>query len=127
MPARACWFESGQGHQPARGRPRATEQLVRLAEREQILAATRKVVADKGFRALRVSDVAKCSGASTGTVQLPAAKDVREMLAVIANQVAVSLQNGYLYKQMETMATTDGLTGLTNHRTFQDRFRAWEG
>ncbi len=48
--------------------------------------------------------------------------DVREMLAVIANQVAVSLQNGYLYKQMETMATTDGLTGLTNHRTFQTRF-----
>jgi diguanylate cyclase (GGDEF)-like protein len=49
-------------------------------------------------------------------------KDVREMLAVIANQVAVALQNGHLYKQMETMATTDGLTGLTNHRTFQTRF-----
>jgi diguanylate cyclase (GGDEF)-like protein len=49
-------------------------------------------------------------------------KDVREMLAVIANQVAVSLQNGFLYKKMETMATTDGLTGLTNHRTFQSRF-----
>ncbi|HVV85960.1 MAG TPA: diguanylate cyclase [Kofleriaceae bacterium] len=48
--------------------------------------------------------------------------DVREMLSVIATQVAVSLQNGLLYKQMETMATTDGLTGLTNHRTFQDRF-----
>jgi two-component system, cell cycle response regulator len=48
--------------------------------------------------------------------------DVREMLAVIANQVAVSLQNGFLYKKMETMATTDGLTGLTNHRTFQSRF-----
>src|SRR6185503_6955382 len=49
-------------------------------------------------------------------------KDVREMLAVIANQVAISLQNGFLYKQMETMATTDGLTGLTNHRTFQQKF-----
>jgi diguanylate cyclase (GGDEF)-like protein len=49
-------------------------------------------------------------------------KDVREMLAVIANQVAVSLENGLLYKKMETMATTDGLTGLTNHRTFQQRF-----
>jgi diguanylate cyclase (GGDEF)-like protein len=24
---------------------------------------------------------------------------------------------------METMATTDGLTGLTNHRTFQERFQ----
>ncbi|MGE0546025.1 MAG: diguanylate cyclase [Kofleriaceae bacterium] len=49
-------------------------------------------------------------------------KDVREMLAVIANQVAVSLENGFLYQRMETMATTDGLTGLTNHRTFQQRF-----
>ncbi|ACY12960.1 sensor domain-containing diguanylate cyclase [Haliangium ochraceum] len=48
-------------------------------------------------------------------------KDVREMLGIIANQVAVSLQNGMMYKTMETMATTDGLTGLTNHRTFQDR------
>jgi two-component system cell cycle response regulator len=49
-------------------------------------------------------------------------KDIREMLAVIANQVAIALENGMLYRQMETMATTDGLTGLTNHRTFQQRF-----
>ena len=49
-------------------------------------------------------------------------KDIREMLAVIANQVAIALQNGFLYKKMETMATTDGLTGLTNHRSFQQRF-----
>lgn len=49
-------------------------------------------------------------------------KDVREMLGVIANQVAVSLQNGQMYERMETMATTDGLTNLTNHRTFQERF-----
>ncbi|MFH2007786.1 MAG: diguanylate cyclase [bacterium] len=48
--------------------------------------------------------------------------DRREMLGVIANQVAVSVQNGQMYKQMEEMATTDGLTGLVNHRTFQDRF-----
>jgi diguanylate cyclase (GGDEF)-like protein len=44
------------------------------------------------------------------------------MLGVIATQVAVSLANGLLYKKMETMATTDGLTGLTNHRAFQERF-----
>ena len=49
-------------------------------------------------------------------------KDVREMLGVIANQVAVSVQNGMMYEKMETMATTDGLTSLTNHRTFQERF-----
>jgi diguanylate cyclase (GGDEF)-like protein len=43
------------------------------------------------------------------------------MLGVIANQVAVSLENAKMYKQMVTMATTDGLTGLLNHRTFQER------
>lgn len=41
---------------------------VEVERREQILAATRAVVAEKGFRALRVSDVAKRSGASSGTV-----------------------------------------------------------
>jgi diguanylate cyclase (GGDEF)-like protein len=45
----------------------------------------------------------------------------REMLEVIVNQVAISLQNARLYSQMEEMATTDGLTGLANHRSFQAR------
>ncbi len=69
-----------------------------------------------------------CADEPVGTLTLVAraekrfGKDVREMLAVIANQVAVSLENGFLYRKMETMATTDGLTGLTNHRTFQSKF-----
>ncbi len=50
-------------------------------------------------------------------------KDTREMLGVICNQVAVSMENALMYKRMETMATTDGLTNLTNHRSFQERFR----
>ncbi|ANH38252.1 HTH-type transcriptional regulator BetI [Nocardioides dokdonensis FR1436] len=41
---------------------------VEAERREQILAATREVVAEMGFRAMRVADVAKRSGASTGTV-----------------------------------------------------------
>ncbi|MEZ4458834.1 MAG: diguanylate cyclase [bacterium] len=45
----------------------------------------------------------------------------REMLEVVSNQVAVTLQNANLYARMEEMATTDGLTGLMNHRTFQAR------
>jgi diguanylate cyclase (GGDEF)-like protein len=48
-------------------------------------------------------------------------KDKREMLGVIANHVAVSLANAQMYGRMEQMATTDGLTGLSNHRTFQER------
>jgi diguanylate cyclase (GGDEF)-like protein len=45
----------------------------------------------------------------------------REMLGVITNQVAQSVQNSLMYEKLELMATTDGLTGLTNHRTFQDK------
>jgi diguanylate cyclase (GGDEF)-like protein len=44
-----------------------------------------------------------------------------EMLRVIGHQVAVSLQNADMYRQMEERATTDGLTGLTNRRAFQER------
>ncbi len=47
--------------------------------------------------------------------------DKREMLGVIANHVAVSLANAQMYGRMQEMATTDGLTGLVNHRTFQER------
>jgi two-component system, cell cycle response regulator len=50
--------------------------------------------------------------------------DRREMLGVIANQVAISVQNGRMYQTLEEQATTDGLTGLVNHRTFQERFSA---
>ena len=68
-----------------------------------------------------------CADEAIGTFTLASrapnrfGNDVRDMLGIIANQVAVSLQNAGMYKKMETMATTDGLTGLTNHRTFQER------
>ncbi len=88
---------------------------------------TRKIKLDEDAKSLLVLPLLSADEA-IGTLTLVARaekrfnKDVREMLAVIANQVAVSLENGFLYKKMETMATTDGLTGLTNHRSFQTRF-----
>ena len=53
--------------------------------------------------------------------------DRREMLGVIANQVAISMQNARMYEALEEQATTDGLTGLVNHRTFQERFSTHAG
>ena len=53
--------------------------------------------------------------------------DRREMLGVVANQVAISMQNGRMVQSLEEQATTDGLTGLVNHRTFQERFSAMLG
>jgi diguanylate cyclase (GGDEF)-like protein len=48
--------------------------------------------------------------------------DALRMLEVIAMQAAQAVLRAQLYEQMEKMATTDGLTGLLNHRTFQARF-----
>jgi diguanylate cyclase (GGDEF)-like protein len=87
---------------------------------------TRKVKLDDARSLLVLPLVAADEPVGTLTVMARAerrfGKHVREMLSVIATQVAVSLHNGFLYRRMETMATTDGLTGLTNHRTFQERF-----
>lgn len=48
--------------------------------------------------------------------------DELRMLEVIGIQAAQAVLRAQLYEQMERMATTDGLTGLLNHRTFQTRF-----
>jgi two-component system, cell cycle response regulator len=46
-------------------------------------------------------------------------QDVLRMLEVLAIQAAQAVLRAQLFEQMERMATTDGLTGLWNHRTFQ--------
>lgn len=43
------------------------------------------------------------------------------MAKILSHQVAAALQNARLYDAMQRKATTDGLTGLTNHRSFQER------
>ena len=48
--------------------------------------------------------------------------DALRMLEVIAMQAAQAVLRAQLFEAMERMATTDGLTGLLNHRTFQQRF-----
>ncbi len=43
---------------------------------------------------------------------------VRQTVAVVANQLAVSLANAASVRQLEELATTDGLTGCLNKRAF---------
>jgi diguanylate cyclase (GGDEF)-like protein len=50
--------------------------------------------------------------------------DSLEMLRVIADHAAIAIANAQMYESIERMATTDGLTGLTNHRQFQHVFDA---
>ncbi len=46
----------------------------------------------------------------------------REMLELIAGQVAVKLDLSNAHEQIREMAMVDGMTGLKNHRTFQQAF-----
>ncbi|HOX44842.1 MAG TPA: diguanylate cyclase [Myxococcota bacterium] len=47
-------------------------------------------------------------------------RDLVGVLQTIANMAAISIQNAQRYQQLERLATTDGLTGLHNHRRFQE-------
>lgn len=40
---------------------------------------------------------------------------------ILSDLAAVSINNAFLYREMEQKAITDGLTGLFNHRWFQER------
>ena len=48
--------------------------------------------------------------------------DLLDMLRVIADHAAIAIANAQMYERMKRMATTDGLTSLTNHRHFQKFF-----
>ncbi|MCG3196979.1 MAG: hypothetical protein GHCLOJNM_01460 [bacterium] len=45
----------------------------------------------------------------------------QELLMLFANHAAIALENSHLYGELEKLAITDGLTGLANHRAFQER------
>jgi diguanylate cyclase (GGDEF)-like protein len=47
--------------------------------------------------------------------------DAVRQLEIVALQAAQSIQRARLFEETERLATTDGLTGLVNHRTFQLR------
>jgi two-component system cell cycle response regulator len=45
----------------------------------------------------------------------------RDLLGVLVNQAATSLANARFHAEIERLAVTDGLTGLFNHRHFQEK------
>ena len=47
--------------------------------------------------------------------------EFRNHISIIVNSGAMAYEKAVLYKQMQQLATTDGLTKLCNHRTFQEQ------
>jgi len=80
----------------------------------------------KGVASLRVLPMRTPQGV-VGTLVLgtrrPDAFDAEltRQLEIVASQAATSLDRARLFEKTERLATTDGLTGLQNHRTFQAR------
>ena len=80
----------------------------------------------KGIGSLKVVPL-RAAQEVLGTVVLGAraadafGDDVVRQLEVVAMQAAESIYRARLFEKTERLATTDGLTGLTNHRTFQVR------
>ena len=60
----------------------------------------------------------------TSPLAQPFGRDEKELVQIIANQVAVAIENARLYDRLEEQAITDGLTGLYNHRFFYDRLNS---
>ncbi len=48
------------------------------------------------------------------------AGETEQYLSTLLGNASVAITRAQLYQQMETLATTDGLTQLNNHRTFQE-------
>jgi len=46
-----------------------------------------------------------------------------DVLTTLANQTAMALENAFMVQQVQEMATRDGLTGVFNHRYFQDKLK----
>ncbi len=80
----------------------------------------------KGLASLKVIPLRTAQevlGAVVLGARRPGAYDAEAVrqLEVVAMQAAESIYRARLFEQTERLATTDGLTGLTNHRTFQAR------
>jgi diguanylate cyclase (GGDEF)-like protein len=81
-----------------------------------------------GYASLLVVPLQREEGTAVGALTVAAtAPEVlsparQEILRLIAAQVAVKIDLGRTHQKLNQLATTDGLTGLLNHRTFQHGF-----
>lgn len=85
-----------------------------------------KRVAD--FKSLLIVPLRKEDGESVGALVVAAraggvfSRQGRQILELIATQVAIKIDLARAHEKINQLATTDGLTGLANHRTFQHGF-----
>lgn len=81
-----------------------------------------------GFKSLLIVPLCPEKGCPIGTLTVAAVRDdifggeERDFLGLIADQAAIKIDLAQAHELISKMATTDGLTSLANHRSFQHGF-----
>jgi diguanylate cyclase (GGDEF)-like protein len=106
------------------GAPAGLEALVEEAEREALEheAASERVT---GAGSVLVHPLAEAGGELVGSLSVwrttgPFRDRERDLFHYLAGQAAISLDNVALHEAVQRQAVTDELTGLYNHRRFQE-------
>jgi diguanylate cyclase (GGDEF)-like protein len=114
-------------HEVARmGDPRPFDRALRAAEAAVIDAGQTAEIQLGGASALAAPLGAREGGGPvTGILSVargdrPFTASERELFAYLTNQAAVSVENQDLHETVQRQAVTDELTGLFNHRRFQE-------
>ncbi len=81
-----------------------------------------------GFKSLLIVPLCPEKGCPLGALTVAAVRDDmfglqdRDLLGLIADQAAIKIDLAQAHELISKMATTDGLTSLANHRSFQHGF-----
>jgi diguanylate cyclase (GGDEF)-like protein len=116
-------FEAGEG---LVGSAMSRDASLPLAEVDPARTPVFGATSLRGLASLKVIPI-KAGTAVLGALVLGArqrgayARDVVLQLEIVAMQAGQSIERARLFDRTERLATTDGLTGLTNHRTMQER------
>lgn len=82
----------------------------------------------KGYSSLLIVPLRKEKGGTIGALTVAATQSGvftrarQDILELIAGQIAIKIDLAQAHEKINKLATTDGLTGLANHRTFQHAF-----
>jgi diguanylate cyclase (GGDEF)-like protein len=101
---------------PYRGEFDPKQQVVFTADVQKVFTRMRSALVlplISGEEALGTLTLATASPSAYG-------EEVRTSLQVMTNQLGTALLNARMVHRLEELATTDGLTGLPNHRVFQE-------
>lgn len=88
-----------------------------------VFGGSERILGAASVLALPLAHAEQCDAVAVFISRTPSAFAEQELRSagILVNQIGAAMQNARLYDQMQRQATTDGLTGLANHRAFQSR------